>query len=344
MRLPAPLLLAALVTLSGCVYWTPRSHRPSTSATVLTSAPLQTWDITSCGAGALSAVLGHHGDPTTMDAWQAALPKTRGGVMSVDLVLAAREKGFDARIVTGDAGLVEAEIGAGRPVIAMLQVVQAPGAGYDFFHYIVLDGHDPDRRLFRAQFGDGRARWIPLDRIEQAWKATKHATIVIRRPDPLETALRAAVRLEEQGLADEAAAAYSELAASHPRSPLVWTNLGNTEMRRGRAPQAEEAFRRAIELDPSAADAINNLAWLLFEQGRLAEAEPLARRGVTVAAPDRWMRLDTLAHILAASGACDEARAAFREAVEGLPESHASERSRLESAAKNCGSRAAMAR
>lgn len=337
MRRPIPFLLLSLVTLSGCVYWTPRSHRPGAAASVVSDVPLQKWDITSCGAGALSSVLRHHGDPTTMDEWQASLPKTRGGVMSVDLVLAARDRGFDARIVTGDAGLVEAELKAGRPVIAMLQVVQAPGAGYDFFHYIVLDGHDPERKLVRAQFGDGKARWIALDRIESAWRPTKHATIVIRRPDPLAESLRAAVRLEEQGRADEAAAAYRDLAAAHPASALVWTNLGNAEMRRGRVTEAEQAFRRALESDPESADAMNNLAWLLFEQRRLAEAEPLARRAASVAAPDRWMRLDTLAHILAANGACDEARTAFREALAGLPESQAEERARLQASAQTCG-------
>lgn len=342
MRRRIPILLVSLVTLSGCVYWTPRSHRPGAAASVVSDVPLQKWDITSCGAGALSSVLRHHGDATTMDEWQASLPKTRGGVMSVDLLLAAREKGFDARMVTGDAGLVEAELKAGRPVIAMLQVVQAPGAGYDFFHYIVIDGHDPDRNLVRAQFGDGKARWIALDRIESAWKPTKHATIVIRRPDPLTAAVRAAVRLEDAGRSDEAVAAYRDLAAAHPGAALVWTNLGNAEMRRGRVTEAEEAFRRALEADPESADAMNNLAWLLFEQRRFGEAEPLARRAVALAAPDRWMRLDTLAHILAASGACDEARTTFREALAGLPESQAAERARLERAARDCGAHATL--
>jgi hypothetical protein len=31
---------------------------------------MQKWDIKSCGAGALSTVLQHYGDPTTMKEWQ----------------------------------------------------------------------------------------------------------------------------------------------------------------------------------------------------------------------------------------------------------------------------------
>src|SRR5687768_2920517 len=134
------LIVLLLPLATSCVYWTPTSHRPSPYAAVVPSVPMQQWDIKSCGAGALSAVLRHHGDATTMEEWDAKLPKTRGGVMSIDLVLAARERGFDARLVTGDPSMIEAELIDGRPVILMLQVIQAPGKGYDFFHYIVLDG------------------------------------------------------------------------------------------------------------------------------------------------------------------------------------------------------------
>jgi hypothetical protein len=300
---------------------------------------MQKWDITSCGAGSLSAVLQHHGDTKTMDQWQAELPKTRGGVMSIDLVLAARQQGFDAELVTGDAPLIEAEVRAGRPVIVMLQVVQYPGKSLDFFHYVVIDGYDPASNLFRTQFGDGKPRWAPMSRLESAWKKTKHATILIRPRDPNVEALRTAVRLEEEGKYALAAHAYRELLERDPRSVLAWTNLGNAEMRAGRRPAAEEAFRKALELEPDSADTLNNLAWLLYEEKRIDEAEPLARKAVITKAPDPWLRLDTLARILAARGACDEAAMTFRAAIAAVPETKASERASLEqAAAAHCGS------
>jgi tetratricopeptide (TPR) repeat protein len=286
---------------------------------------MQKWDIKSCGAGALSAVLQHYGDPVSMAEWDAKLPKTRGGVMSIDLVLAARERGFDANLVTGDAGLVDAEVRAGRPVILMLQVIQAPGKGYDFFHYIVIDGHDPEKGLYRVQFGDGKARWAKLDRIEPAWKPTKYATVVIRPADPNAKALRAAVQLEEEGKYALAAQGYREILSRDPKHFIAWTNLGNAEMISGRMQAAEEAYRKALELRPESADTLNNLAWLLFEQKRLDEAEPLARKAVAIQAPDAWTRLDTLARILAARGLCDEAKATFSRAVADVPENHKSD-------------------
>lgn len=329
-----PVFLSALAALllSSCVYWTPRSHAPTASANVIENVPMQKWDIKSCGAGALSAVLQHHGDPVSMAEWDATLPKTRGGVMSIDLVLAARERGFDASLVTGDAGLVDAELRAGRPVILMLQVIQAPGRSYDFFHYIVIDGHDPDKNLYRTQFGDGKSRWARLERIEPAWKPTKYATVVIRPADPNAKALRAAVQLEEEGKYALAAQGYREILARDPRSLLAWTNLGNAEMRLGRPVAAEEAFRKALEIQPDAADTLNNLAWLLYEQNRADEAEPLARRAVATKAPDGWTRLDTLARILAARGLCDEAKETFRKAIAEVPENR---RTQIE--AVDCG-------
>jgi Tetratricopeptide repeat/Peptidase C39 family len=333
------LLLLTPLLLTSCVYWTPMSRDISSSATVIPNVPMQKWDIKSCGAGALSSVLQHYGDTTTMDQWQETLPKTKGGVMSIDLVLAARSKGLDARLVTGDAGMVEGEVRAGRPAILMLQVIQTPGREYDFFHYVVLDGFDEKNKLFRVQFGDGRARWIPLRRLTNAWKGGGYATILIRPKDPLSDALVAAVRLEDEGKYALAANAYREMLDKDPASVIAWTNLGNAENRLGRRVAAEEAYRKAIAIDGQAADALNNLAWMLFEEKRIAEAEPLARAAAAAKAPDSWARLDTLARILAAKGECREAKKTFRKAMDALPPSRTRDRNELQKTADAACSR-----
>ncbi len=319
-RRAAPFLLSAFCfLLCSCVYWTPMSKRPSTSAKIIQNVPQQKWDIESCGAGSLSTVLQHYGDATSMDEWNRTLPRTHGGVLSIDLVLAARQKGFDARLITGDRSTVERELLDGRPVLLMLQVIQAPGKSYDFFHYVVLDGIDTDSRLVRVQFGDRKARWVRFDRLENAWKGGGHAQIIIAPKDPAAEALRAAVTLESSGKHADAAASYRRILNDHPRSVIAWTNLGNAEMQLGNKAEAEKAFRKALEIDPGSADALNNLAWLLYEQQRLEEAEQLAHRAVAAPAPDEWMRLDTLAHIQLARGACNDALQAWERALEDVP-------------------------
>src|SRR5712691_508001 len=318
--------LIPLFICTACVYWTPMSHRASPTAKVIPNVPLQKWDIESCGAGSLSTVLQHYGDAMTIDEWDRALPKTRGGVLSIDLVLAARQKGFDSRVVTGDRATVERELLDGRPVILMMQVIQAPGKSLDFFHYVVLDGIDTDARLVRVQFGDRKARWVNFDRLESAWKGGGHAQIIIAPKDPAAGVLRAAVALEDQGRYADAADAYRRILADHPDSIVAWTNLGNAEAQLGDKAKAEEAFRKALALDGTSADTLNNLAWLLYQEKRLDEAEQLAHRAVAAPAPDEWIRLDTLAQIQLARGACADAAGSWKRALKAVPATRTKER------------------
>ncbi len=295
------------------------SKHPTTAAKVIPDVPVQKWGIESCGAGSLSSVLQHYGDATTMQEWDRTLPKTHGGVLSIDLVLAARQKGFEARLITGDRATVEREILDGRPTILMLQVVQAPGTNFDFFHYIVVDGLDMNAQLARVEFGDGKTRWVRFEKLENAWTGGGHAQILIAPKDPAADALRTAVELENNGKYADAATAYRAIVAAHPNHVIAWTNLGNAEVQLGENEKAEEAFRKALAIDPTSADALNNLAWLLYQQNRLTEAEDLAHRAVATPAPDTWIRLDTLAHIQLARGACSDAVDTWQRALKDVP-------------------------
>ena len=326
-------LLLFPLLLGGCITTAPRSHSASPTASVIPDVPMLKWGVESCGAGSLSTVLQHYGDTTSMQQWDASLPKTRGGVLTVDMLLAARKKGFDAQLVTGTPDDISAELAAGRPVILMLQVVQYPGTHYDFFHYIVLDGIDPARGLIRTQWGDQKGRWTNFAKLEKPWAGGGHAAIFIRPHSGDSEALRAAVALEDEGKYADAAARYRQITSHDPHSILAWTNLGNAERQLGHAAEAESAYRKAIEADPAAArDALNNLAWLLYEQKRLDEAEPLARKAVAEPGPDSYLMLDTLARVLAAKGSCDEALTTFRHAIDAVPASRTEARTDIEKA------------
>jgi hypothetical protein len=320
-----------LLLLTSCITITPKTHHTSPSATVIPNVPEQHWGIESCGAGSLSTVLQHYGDATTMQSWDATLPKTRGGVLTIDMLIAARKAGFDAQLVTGTPAIVEQELRQGRPVILMLQVVDSPGKQYDFFHYIVADGIDPEAGLIRTQFGDGKGRWTTFERLEKAWSGGGHAAILIH-PSNTADALRAAVALEDGGKYADAARAYRVLLAQHPDSTLAWTNLGNTETQLGDRAAAEDAFRKALALDATSRDALNNLAWLLYESKRYDEAESFARKAAAQHGPDSYLVLDTLARVLAAKGSCTEAMTTFRAAIDAVPQSHTAARTDLEKA------------
>ena len=276
-----------------------------------------------CGPGSLALVLSAVGEPVTDRELAPLLPESPRGVLSVDLLLAARQRGFDAALVAGTREEIRRELEEGRPSILMLRMADLPGAGRDVFHYVVADGYDPSRGLFRLQFGDGRARWIPLGSLESGWRAAGHALFLIWAPASTDAALRQAVGLEASGRLEEASALYARVLTVRPASVRAWVNLGNAEAARGRAAEAEAAYRRALALAPEDRDALNNLAWLLLEDGvGLEEAQALAERAAAQPGTDQAAARDTLGRILLARGRCDESVAVFEAALaaEGLTE------------------------
>jgi hypothetical protein len=311
------LVLLGLLTTLGCATRPPQSQIPSPDAQVVDHVPIREFEDDNCGPGSLAVVLNTLGDPVTATDLLAQLPHAPGGgVLSVDLLLAARQRGFSASLVSASEETLRDEILSGRPVILMLRLLNAPGRGKDIYHYVVVDGVDPRRELFRFQFGDGEVRWTTIERLEGAWKGAGHALLTIR---PRESApdLQAAVELENAGQLDAAEEEYNSIIETHPDSVRAWVNLGNVRSRRGRTVAAEQAYRRALDLAPEDPDALNNLAWLLLEGGTaLEEAESLARAATRHAGPDLPLVLDTLGRVLRARGQCSEAEATFREALE----------------------------
>jgi peptidase C39-like protein/tetratricopeptide repeat protein len=311
----AALLLPAALAAGGCAAFILKSPKPGPQAHVLDGVPVRSFGIQSCGPGSLSAVLSYYGEAVTREDLETALAKGRnGGVVSLDLLLEARRRGFEARMVEGNRDLVARELLEGRPVILMLKVFNVPGGVHDLYHYVVVDGIEPSRGLVRVQLGDGKQRWTTFKHLDLAWRATRRTTLLIAPGGPetraaaAQNAVRYAVALEAAGRAGEAVTLYRSLLEKDPRSALLWTNLGNAEAGRGEAALAEVAYRRALELDPVNADTLNNLAWLLFGQrDRLAEAEELARRAVAAGGPDAYLPLDTLGRVLRARGQCREA-------------------------------------
>lgn len=297
------------------------SRTPGPSAVVVEGVPRYDFGDDDCGPGSLATVLTFHGLPVTPAAIGEDLPRTpRGEVLSVDLMLAARDYGFDARWVRGDLEELARVPAAGKPGIVTLRVLNAPGKRRDLYHYAVIDGHDPADDLFRVLLGDGKARWIPAGKLEKTWKGAGHALMVpMPRPAgglPPDVVFRRAVALERSGEQQLAATLYGTVVDAEPRHVQARVDLGNVLRRLGRVDEATEAYREALRVEPGSVEALNNLAWLLYEGGaRLEEAEALARRATAAAAePQRAAVADTLARILAARGKCEEAAGVVEEA------------------------------
>jgi tetratricopeptide (TPR) repeat protein len=311
-----PAALLAIALSAACVARAPRSRQPGPEARVVSSGPARVFGDDLCGPGSLAVLLNSLGDPATPQDLDAALPKAPGGgVLSVDLLLAARQRGFVASLAAGDPASVRTEVLEGRAAVLMLRLFDAPGRRRDVYHYVVVDGFDPRQGLYRVQYGDGQFRWAALAELEGAWKAAGHALLRIR-PGDRGAQIQRALDLETEGRREEARALYKRILVADPASVRAWTNLGNVEVSAGRPADAEQAYRAALAVAPADRDALNNLAWLLYEQGlRLEEAEALARRAVGESGPDPAPALDTLGRIQLAQGRCKDAERTFGEAL-----------------------------
>lgn len=326
-RSPLPRLsfvLLALVVLTGCVTFKPAPQAPSATAVVLDGVPLTEFGAQTCGAASLSAVMTYWGQPISIEELDPTLPKAdNGGVLSLDMALAARERGFAAELTVGDRELIQQSLDAGRPLILMLQIVDIVGQSRDLFHYVIVDGYDPRKNLVRVQYGDGKARWVALDRLSRTWDDTGYATLLISPETEAESSadpVRYAIALEEVGRFAEAEAIYRHLLETDPDSTLLWVNLGNVLSNLDLEQEAEAAYRKALDLNPMHLDALNNLAWQLLDSGGdLIEAQELVSRAVALGGPDPYLALDTMGRILLEMDRCEEALGVFELARQTAP-------------------------
>lgn len=77
---------------------------------------------------------------------------------------------------------------------------------------------------------------------------------------------------------DDALNQYKAASAILPEAALVHANLGAVYQVQNKLPEAEAAYRLALELDPSDIDSIFNQGSLMEQQGRLTEALELYRQ------------------------------------------------------------------
>ncbi len=133
---------------------------------------------------------------------------------------------------------------------------------------------------------------------------------------------QASLRRADQLLARDqiapALALLADAARDYPRSAAVWQSLGRALLRARRLADAENAFRRAHEIDPHRAEVLFYLGVVAHEQGDRARAAAEFERA-TRDRPDHAMAWFNLGQCRRESGDKEGAVAAFRRAVEYKP-------------------------
>lgn len=149
--------------------------------------------------------------------------------------------------------------------------------------------HDP--ALWQAEFQRGIA-YLSLNRLQEA---------------------RASITRVNEQLAQ-----FSDSPQLHAISARVQTALGDIALAENQYPEAEKAFRRALELQPSAGRAHAGLAEVFLESGKLAEA--IAEAKAAIAASDNRASVHSLlGEALALNKNYNEAIVSLDEALKREP-------------------------
>ena len=296
--------LLAAAALGGCAVQTasltaapPADLAP---AVELADTPFFPDDSHFCGPAALATALGAAGFATTPDALvdKVFLPG-RAGSLQLEMLAGARRAGAVATLIPGTLEAVMRETAAGHPVVVLqnLGLSWAPS-----WHYAVVVGYALDARAFLLRSGPMRRQQLAFRTFEHTWDRGGRWAFVVLPPGELPATAteaevtRALVAFERSATPTAAATAYRGGLARWPASLTLRVGLGNALYAGADLGGAEAAFRLAAEVHDAAA-AWNNLARLLLEQGRTAEARQAAERALANAGPLEVQVRATLAEI-----------------------------------------------
>jgi len=229
-----------------------------------------------CGPASLAMVLNHHGVPRKPAelAPEVYLP-AREGSLGVEMLASARRQGMLALRLEGEMSALFREVAAGHPVVVLQNL------GLNWFprwHYAVVVGFDREAGEVILRSGLDARRVTGMGVFERTWARSGHWAMIVLPPGRLPVAsssaavVTAAAGLERLGMTAAALKGYRSAARRWPDDHLVLMALGNGEYAIGNHARAEAAFRRDLGHHPGAAEAWNNLAYALAEQGCLQVA------------------------------------------------------------------------
>jgi len=288
------LLLAAL--LGGCAGLLPQTYslreKPPPGLppkAELKDVPFHAQEDFFCGPAALAMALNAGGVGVTPEALvkQVYLPGRKGS-LQIEMLVAARRNGMVAYQLEPRLEDVLREVAAGTPVIVL--------ENYGFriwpvWHYSVVVGYDLDAGEIIRRSGMNPRQTMPFPVFEYLWKDEDYWAMVATPPGRVPVTATearyatAVVALEQSGQLRRAQIAYEAMLKRWPTSLAGLMGRGNTAYALKDPVGAESAFRKAAQEHPGAVAALNNLAQILAERGKLGEALATAERAVSLGGP-----------------------------------------------------------
>lgn len=170
-------LLAVVMLLPGCAGPSFDVPAEGPDAPRLIAVPFFPDDTDQCGPATLASVLTFWGVPTEPQGLRQEiyLPKLRG-TLPIDLAHAVRVRGLYAKSYSGTLENLKAEIAAGHPIVAFLNL------GWRILpqgHYVVITGFDDRRQGFYAHSGLERNAFMSYENFLEDWEKTGRWTLLV---------------------------------------------------------------------------------------------------------------------------------------------------------------------
>jgi len=269
----------------------------------ITAAPFFPQEDYQCGPASLAAALVHAGREATPESLlpQVYLP-ARKGSLQAEMLAAARRHRLVAYALAPRMEDLLRELAAGTPVLVLQNLALD---WWPQWHYAVAIGYDLDARQIVLRSGVTRRLSMSLDTFEHTWARSGHWAMLALPADRLpatatESAYVSAVASLERIAPAAARQGYATALARWPRSLAAQIGLGNASYAMRDLTGAAAAYLRATSDHPESADAWNNLAQALHDQGSRAPALAAARRAVSLGGPRLPAYRETLDGILRA--------------------------------------------
>ena len=179
----AMILAFAVGLLAGCASSRGSSRAPDGSPSVRQvrlEVPFFPDDTDQCGPSALASVLGYWGIPAAPARLREELYRANlKGALTLDMLLAAEGRGLTAEMAEGGLERVKAELDAGHPMIAFVNLGLRI---YPIGHYMVITGYDDAKRSLYVHSGTKRDRRVSYATFDGLWEKTSRWTLLILPP------------------------------------------------------------------------------------------------------------------------------------------------------------------
>jgi tetratricopeptide (TPR) repeat protein len=285
-------IILGLLVFNGCATVSTKKWYQDTAGLPpeheLNAVPFYPQKAYQCGPASLAMALVWSGIQIDPDALtpQVYTPSRKGSLQPA-MIAAARRHGRIAYPISGANALLQ-EIAAGHPVIVLqnLGLSWIPG-----WHYAVVIGYDLSQRVVILHSGITHQKKTSLRAFESTWARSGYWGLVILPPDRLPASanesayVAAVVGLEKARQWPAAAEGYQTALNQWPKSFPAHIGLSNSLYAQGKLKAAEKVLRKTTNFFPNKGAAFNNLAQVLWEQGKKQEAKEAARQAVMLGGP-----------------------------------------------------------